>query len=263
MDLIFFVYLITWKLICDYWFHVVFIRQASGRERKLLEKSKKSKRYSLNNVYVRITYKSLYVIMCTLYLRIVECGRICNCYCVCVFVCVCEDTYAACQIWGCLMNICVAMWRKRWRESRDGWGFDRKSSLRNTKKKLFCQIPNCHSTSAPFCHHDTYINETTSNLPRDVCIITQIYKYTNNHIYHHARQYVNILHTHIHLYVILTKSFDSIFSISSISPNFFSAWWLSYKDGMKAVVADNHPCYKVYIKTNLYIYIYIYIPIYT
>ena len=42
----FYIYLITWILICDHWFHAVFSRQSSGRKRKILEKSKKSKRYS-------------------------------------------------------------------------------------------------------------------------------------------------------------------------------------------------------------------------
>ena len=37
------------------------------------------------------------------------------------------------------------------------------------------------------------------------------------------------------------------------------AWWLPCKDGMKPLVADKHPCYEIYIKTNIYIYIYIYI----
>ena len=30
---------------------------------------------------------------------------------------------------------------------------------------------------------------------------------------------------------------------------------LSYKDGMKPVVADKFPCYKIYLKTNIYIII--------
>ena len=46
-------------LICDHWFNVIFTRQSSERKRKILEKSKKSKRYSQKNVYVRIAYKAL------------------------------------------------------------------------------------------------------------------------------------------------------------------------------------------------------------
>ena len=34
---------------------------------------------------------------------------------------------------------------------------------------------------------------------------------------------------------------------------YFSAWWLSYRDDIKPVFADKHPCYKIYIKTNLYL----------
>ena len=30
-----------------------------------------------------------------------------------------------------------------------------------------------------------------------------------------------------------------------------SAWWLSYKDGIKPVVTDKHPCYQIYITTNI------------
>ena len=41
-------------LICDPWFHAVFIRQSSGRKRKILEKLKKFKRYRPNNFYARI-----------------------------------------------------------------------------------------------------------------------------------------------------------------------------------------------------------------
>ena len=55
-------------LIYNHLFHAVFIRQSSGRERKILEKSKK---YSQKNVYVRIAYNSF------------------KCSCFCVFVCAC------------------------------------------------------------------------------------------------------------------------------------------------------------------------------
>ena len=34
----------------------------------------------------------------------------------------------------------------------------------------------------------------------------------------------------------------------------FSVWWLSYKDSMKPVIADKHPCNQIYIKTNIYIF---------
>ena len=36
-------------------------------------------------------------------------------------------------------------------------------------------------------------------------------------------------------------------------------WWLPCKDGMKPLVADNHPYYQIYIKTNIYLFIYIYV----
>ena len=50
-------------LICDHLFHAVFIRQSSDRERKILEKSKKSKN-SQKNVYVKIEYSSVCVCVC-------------------------------------------------------------------------------------------------------------------------------------------------------------------------------------------------------
>ena len=34
----------------------------------------------------------------------------------------------------------------------------------------------------------------------------------------------------------------------------YIAWWLSYKEGMKPVVADKQPCYQIYIKT-MYLFI--------
>ena len=55
-------YIIAWILICDPRFHAVLLRQSSGKERKILEKSKKSKKYSKNNV--RIVYNSLCVCVC-------------------------------------------------------------------------------------------------------------------------------------------------------------------------------------------------------
>ena len=35
----------------------------------------------------------------------------------------------------------------------------------------------------------------------------------------------------------------------------FSAWWLSYEDGMKPVAADKHPFYQIDMKTNIYLFI--------
>ena len=37
------IYLMAWMLVCDHRFHAVLLRYASGRERKLLKKLKKSK----------------------------------------------------------------------------------------------------------------------------------------------------------------------------------------------------------------------------
>ena len=59
-----------WTLICDRWFHAIFTRQSSGRERKILKKSEKIEKYSQKNVYVRIAYNSflfyffMYVCVC-------------------------------------------------------------------------------------------------------------------------------------------------------------------------------------------------------
>ena len=47
-------------------------------------------------------------------------------------------------------------------------------------------------------HRDSYIQETTSNLPHGACIIihTHTHTHTKNHLHDHT--YVNIIHTHTH-----------------------------------------------------------------
>ena len=51
-------------LICDHWFYAVFTRQPSGRERTIVEKSKKVEKYSQKNVYLGIAYNTLCVCVC-------------------------------------------------------------------------------------------------------------------------------------------------------------------------------------------------------
>ena len=63
-------------LICVHWFHIVLNQQSSCRKRKSLKKSKLSKSYSQNNVYVRIAYNSFFFFFFV---------------CVCVCVCVIQD----------------------------------------------------------------------------------------------------------------------------------------------------------------------------
>ena len=48
-------------LICDNWFHTVFIRQLSGGKREISEKSKK---FSPKNIYVQIAYN--WFLLCVL-----------------------------------------------------------------------------------------------------------------------------------------------------------------------------------------------------
>ena len=43
--LVFYIYLIVSMLICDQWFHTFPLRQSSGKERKIYEKSKKNEKY--------------------------------------------------------------------------------------------------------------------------------------------------------------------------------------------------------------------------
>ena len=52
----FYRYLIAWTLICDHWFHAVFILQSSGRRKKDFGEIEKIETYSQKNVYVRIAY---------------------------------------------------------------------------------------------------------------------------------------------------------------------------------------------------------------
>ena len=108
-------------------------------------------------------------------------------------------------------------------------------------------------------HGYTYIQETTSNLLRSTCII--INTHPNNHIYDHKQQYTNIIRTHTHTHththrVICNSNINILLTFFFFSPIFFSAWWLSYKHGMKPVVADKHPCYQIYIyiKINIYLF---------
>ena len=68
--LVFYIYFIAWMLICDHRCHAVLLRQSSGRERKLLEKSKKSK-----NTVKRMFTLRLCITLC-----------VCVCVCVCVYV---------------------------------------------------------------------------------------------------------------------------------------------------------------------------------
>ena len=64
-------------LICDHRFNAILLRQSSGRERKILEKSKKIKKCSQKNVYVEIVYNN-FVCVC-----------VCVCACACMYVCMC------------------------------------------------------------------------------------------------------------------------------------------------------------------------------
>ena len=57
----FHIYLIAWMLICDHWFHDVFIQQSSGRKRNILEKLKKNRKNSQKNVYIGIVYNCVCV----------------------------------------------------------------------------------------------------------------------------------------------------------------------------------------------------------
>ena len=107
-----YIYMSVWMFICEHWFHALFIGQSCGKKRKILKKSKKIKNIEKNTV------KRMF----TLELRITLCVCVCVCVCVdyicillCVVVyvivriCVYYNTYAAWQIQGCHMNICVAM----------------------------------------------------------------------------------------------------------------------------------------------------------
>ena len=105
-------------LICDHWFHAVLLRQSSSREKKILEKSKKSK-----NAVKRMLG------LCTTHLCVCVCVWVCVDY-ICILLCVVvyvivsmyvyDDTWATRKIWGCLLDIWVAMYS----ESRDRLGFD-------------------------------------------------------------------------------------------------------------------------------------------
>ena len=95
-------------LIFDHWFHVVFIRQSSGRKRKILEKSKKSK----NKVEIMFTFELRITLCVCVYVRVCV-DYICVFLCVVVYMfvtmCVYDDTCVGKQICSCLLNICVAM----------------------------------------------------------------------------------------------------------------------------------------------------------
>ena len=93
--------LIAMMLTGDNWFHDVFLRQSSEKEkdrkRKILEKSEKWK--SQNNVFLRIAYNTLCVRVC------VCAYYICVLLCVVVYAIVCmfrsDDRCVVRHIWGC------------------------------------------------------------------------------------------------------------------------------------------------------------------
>ena len=74
-------YLIAWMLIGNQGFHAPLLHLSSGRERKIFEKSKKTKN-SRANIYVEICmtlFLCVCVLVCELNLRITVCGRIGDC----------------------------------------------------------------------------------------------------------------------------------------------------------------------------------------
>ena len=111
--------------------------------------------------------------------------------------------------------------------------------------------------------------------PCYTCIITHTHTHTHkkNHLYDHTQKYANIiyinmhinkqshvrpyttiwkydLHTHTHtekksyMQFYCKHSSDCTFLIFSIHQNLsFSAWLLSYEEGMKLVVTEKHPSY--------------------
>ena len=76
----FYIYLISWKLICDCWFHAVLLRQSSNRERK-----KKIEKYCQKNVRHRIACNSLCMGVCVHYICVLPWVVVCVCVCVCVW----------------------------------------------------------------------------------------------------------------------------------------------------------------------------------
>ena len=91
MNIIFYIYLIAWKLACDLRFHDVLltkiIRQRTKDDEEI-ENIENIEKYSQKNV--RTVYNSLcgrmcvYVCLCRLYLHIIVCGRISDILYVCV-----------------------------------------------------------------------------------------------------------------------------------------------------------------------------------
>ena len=114
-------------LICNHWFHAVFIRQSSGRKRKILKKSKNTVKRTFT-LELRIT---LFFCLC-MYVCKYVCMYVCVDYicalCVLVYVivsmCVCMIIPAP----RCLMNMCT-MCNKNQRKSRYGWRFGQIKSL--------------------------------------------------------------------------------------------------------------------------------------
>ena len=56
----FYIYLITWKLICDHRFHIVLLRQSSGREKRVIGEIEKIEKYSQKNIRYSYNYIVLY-----------------------------------------------------------------------------------------------------------------------------------------------------------------------------------------------------------
>ena len=81
-------------LINDHWFHAILLRQSSGRESKILEKSKKIEKYSQKNV--KIVYNSVCVCVC-----------VCVCACMCVCVCVCAQIIFSYYLFIIIINIFI------------------------------------------------------------------------------------------------------------------------------------------------------------
>ena len=65
-------------VICDHWFHAVFIQQSSGRKNKIFDKNMVKRMFTLE-LHITFVCVCVCVCVCRLYLRIVVCGHMYNC----------------------------------------------------------------------------------------------------------------------------------------------------------------------------------------